>query len=149
MPLRKQGRPAMAAGLDQVHHTLPSPQQALAELAERVLVARHPSRRNLLERLIDHGLRKMHDAVEPGLKVVQAADTLIHPWTEVQTLQRGIAKAPMRAVEGESVIHHLRHETQAQRMRLMRWQPLAQASAEEDGLARVGVAHPLIECQHA
>src|SRR5580700_9077904 len=134
MPLRKQGRSAVTAGLDQVHYPLPAPQQALAQLVEGVLVAGHPGWRNLPDRLIDHRLREMHDAVEPGLKVVQAAHASVNPWTEIQTLQRGIAKAPMRAIEGESMVHHLRHEPQPLRMRLMRRQPLAQPGAEEDGL---------------
>src|SRR5882724_11041688 len=101
MPPRKQGRPAVAAGLDQVHYALPPPQQAFAQLVEGVFVAGHPCRGDLLERLVHHGLRKMQDAIEPGLKVVQAADTLVHPWTEVQTLQGGIAKTPMRTIKGE------------------------------------------------
>src|ERR1700721_3166970 len=87
MPPRKQGRAPVTAGLDQVHHALPPPQQTFAQLVEGVFFADDPGCGNLLERLIDHRLRKMHDAVEPRLKVIQATPALETPRPKIQTLQ--------------------------------------------------------------
>ncbi len=99
--------------------------------------------------LVDHPFREMQDAIQPGLKVIQATHLAVHQRPEIDAVQGRIAQAPMRPLEYISLIHHLRDEALPEGVRFGGRHPLFQKRPKKNGLARVGIPGPLIEGQRA
>ena len=91
----------------------------------------------------------MNDPVQPRFERLDRLHRFVNLLPEIYAGQRRIVKLPVWTVEDVSMVHHLRDKADAQRMFFLRGKPLAQPRAEEDGLPRIGVAHPLVKCQHA
>src|SRR5260221_2009225 len=115
-PMRKRIRLRLTAVREQVRQQLPPSKQLLEETFESVLLALDPLRWRLLIGLVEDLLRKMHDLIQPRLKIVERPHRLVHHLPRIQALNRRIRKIPVRTVERKTVVDHQGHESQLQRV---------------------------------
>ena len=91
----------------------------------------------------------MPNLIQPGLKIVQRSDALVNQRPKIEPLKGRIDEIPVRPVKHKSVVHHLGYEACTVRAGCGTGRPLAEPCAEEDTLAGIRVAHPLIEDEDA
>src|SRR5262249_53200302 len=90
----------------------PATQQGFEQAFEFVLVVLHPLRWKLPQHSVEDFRWEISNPVEPGLEIVQRANTLINDSPRIESRNGRIGEVPMGAVECESVINHQDYKTE-------------------------------------
>src|SRR5579883_243510 len=143
---------SLPAAFNQVRGPLAARQKTLEEALQFAAVVFEPSRRYLFQSVVDNLFGKVADALQPRLKIPQAANRPVNQRPEVKPLNRRVRQLPVRSFEYITIVHHLGDKTQVEGAVLGAAEAGtigAEAGAEKDGLAGVGVSDPLVENQNS
>ena len=137
------------AGADEVGNAVTAALEGAEEVFEAVaFVAGEPGGGDLAGGLIEDLVGEVADEFEPGFEAGEGLDGAVDVVAEVEALEGGVIKLPVGTVEDVAVVDHLGDEADFEgRFRV--GEPVAEAGAEEDGLAGIGVGAPFIEDEGA
>lgn len=120
-------------------------QQGFEQALDLAAVFFKPGRRKLAQDPVEDLGGKVHDSLQPGLKVIEGAHIFVNDAPRIQAGNAGIGKIPMRTVKSESVIDHQGDEAEFAGRNSRARQPVLQLSAEKDGLPSVRIGYPAVE----
>lgn len=150
MPAWERIDASARAAFNELFHAPAAAQQGFQQPGKVIaLVAGEPGFGDFAKDAVHNLFREVMDALNPGSEIGEPADMLIDDGTEEEAEQGRVVKLPIWPIKEIAMVHHLGDETDLQRVAGRLGAPIGEPGAEEDGLAGVRVAGPLIERQYA
>ena len=150
LPAWERVDPSARAAFNKLFEAFPAEEQCFEQAGEFIaVVAGKPGCGDFPKDAIHNFFREIVNAFDPGCEVGESANAFVDDGAKEKSEQGGVAELPVGSIEKIAVVHHLGDEADLERIAGGLRTPVGESSAEEDGLAGIGIAGPFVEGEDA